>query len=103
MIRERWLKIDDIYHEALLRPADVRAAFLEAACAQDLELRREVESLLNQTEPRKTSSNLIRMGRQPGSLRAAKLAATRLFHSSEQVAWVMCTVLMTASLVVMLR
>lgn len=42
----RWQQIEDLFHEALEFPAEGRAAFLEAACGRDTELRREVESLL---------------------------------------------------------
>ena len=34
-----------LYRSALHRPADRRAAFLDGACGDDSELRREVESL----------------------------------------------------------
>ena len=43
---DRWATVDRLYHEALGRPAEERAAFLGEACAGDEELRREVESLL---------------------------------------------------------
>jgi eukaryotic-like serine/threonine-protein kinase len=43
---ERWRRIEELYHAARERaPAD-RAAFLDDACANDPDLRREVESLL---------------------------------------------------------
>jgi len=38
--------VDDIFQKALDLPSEPRAAFLAAACASDLELRREVDSLL---------------------------------------------------------
>ncbi len=41
-------RIEQLYHEALERTGDERAAFLDQACAQDQVLRRHVESLLNQ-------------------------------------------------------
>jgi len=43
---ERWQRIDQLYHAALERDEDERAAFLDTACAGDAALRREVESLL---------------------------------------------------------
>src|SRR5262245_47865410 len=43
---ERWHKIEKLYHSALEREAEQRAAFLAEACAGDDSLRREVESLL---------------------------------------------------------
>src|SRR5262245_25887489 len=42
----RWRQIDDLYHAALERAPDERAAFLADACADDPGLLREVEELL---------------------------------------------------------
>ena len=50
MERERWLKIERLYHEARERQASERSQFLAEACAGDESLRREVESLLAQGE-----------------------------------------------------
>ena len=44
--RVRWATIERIFHAALERPPDQRAAFLDEACADDPTLRHEVESLL---------------------------------------------------------
>ena len=46
MTPERWQEIERLYHAALERDADERAAFLAAACGGDEALRHEVESLL---------------------------------------------------------
>jgi serine/threonine protein kinase/Tol biopolymer transport system component len=46
MTPERWQAIERLYHAALERADDQRAAFLAAACPDDEELCREVESLL---------------------------------------------------------
>jgi serine/threonine protein kinase len=43
---ERWRQIDDLFQSALDRPPEERNAFLDSACQDDAELRREVESLL---------------------------------------------------------
>src|SRR5207253_4830682 len=43
---ERWQKVEELYHAALERPAESRADFLSAACGDDEDLHREVESLL---------------------------------------------------------
>ena len=43
---ERWPTVERVYHSALERVAEDRAAFLDEACGGDEELRREVESLL---------------------------------------------------------
>ena len=44
---ERWSRVEELYHSALERPPEHRAAFLAEVCA-DLELRCEVEALLAQ-------------------------------------------------------
>ncbi len=46
MSPERWEQITEIYHSALELELGERLAFLDAACADDDSLRREVESLL---------------------------------------------------------
>jgi serine/threonine-protein kinase len=46
MRAERWQQIDEIFQSALDCEPEGRAALLESACAGDLELRAEVESLL---------------------------------------------------------
>ena len=47
---DRPAHVESLYHAARARTPAERAAFLEAACAGDVELRREVESLLAQPE-----------------------------------------------------
>jgi hypothetical protein len=42
----RWNRVEEIYHAALERSPELRAAFVAEICASDFELRREVESLL---------------------------------------------------------
>jgi len=46
MTPERWRRVEELYHAALERPQEQRAAFLDEACGDDQELRHEVESLL---------------------------------------------------------
>jgi serine/threonine protein kinase len=46
---ERWKTVERIFHAALERGPQERTAFLDSACANDPELRREVESLLKET------------------------------------------------------
>jgi hypothetical protein len=48
MMPDRWQQISQLYHAALARDGDDRAAFLAEACHEDEPLRREVESLLAQ-------------------------------------------------------
>jgi len=43
---DRWAVVERIYHEAVERPVADRPAFLESACAGDVALRHELESLL---------------------------------------------------------
>jgi eukaryotic-like serine/threonine-protein kinase len=46
MDRERWQQVDRISASALRRQTDERAAFLDAECAGDEELRRDVDSII---------------------------------------------------------
>jgi serine/threonine protein kinase len=48
-VTDRWQRLSSIYHGALGRGIDERAAYLTAACGSDAALRREVESLLAQS------------------------------------------------------
>ncbi len=43
---ERWSQIEKLYHSAAALQPSARAAFLDQACQDDLELRQELESLL---------------------------------------------------------
>src|SRR5580698_337166 len=43
---DRWQRIEALFHSARERDPAVRAAFLDGACGQDADLRREVASLL---------------------------------------------------------
>src|SRR5437588_5179508 len=43
---DRWQQIEELYHAVLERRAESRADFLSAACGDDEDLHREVESLL---------------------------------------------------------
>ena len=45
---ERWRRVEALYHAALQRPPGERTAFLRVACADDAEMRLDVESLLAQ-------------------------------------------------------
>src|SRR5688572_4830746 len=45
---DRWSAIERIFHAALEQPAEDRAGFVAAACGGDAEMRREVQSLLDQ-------------------------------------------------------
>jgi len=45
--KERWERVETIYHDALQRAPETRQAFLDQACDGDGEVRREVDSLLS--------------------------------------------------------
>jgi len=51
MNQERWQRVEELFEAAAERGPEERAAFLEAACGADDELRREVESLLEHRQP----------------------------------------------------
>jgi non-specific serine/threonine protein kinase/serine/threonine-protein kinase len=48
MQADLWKKIESLWQAALAQPPEQRAAFLEEACPDDPQLRREVQSLLDQ-------------------------------------------------------
>ena len=50
MTPERFREAGHLYHAALEIEPEARAAFLDRACGEDEELRREAESLLRMTE-----------------------------------------------------
>jgi eukaryotic-like serine/threonine-protein kinase len=50
MTPERWQQVNELFHSALEREPAQRAAFLDQACADDQELRKEVESLIGSNE-----------------------------------------------------
>ena len=50
MTPERWQKVKEIFHAALDQPLAERTQFIARACADDDELRKEVESLLSSSE-----------------------------------------------------
>ena len=50
MSPDRWRQVESLYHSALDREEPARDAFLREACREDEELRREVQSLLDQTD-----------------------------------------------------
>ena len=50
MTPERWQQVNEIFHSALEREPARRAAFIDQACADDHELRKEVVSLIRSHE-----------------------------------------------------
>src|SRR3954454_4039918 len=49
MTSERRKQVEQLYHTVLARAAGERSSYMDAACAGDAELRREVDLLLAQT------------------------------------------------------
>src|SRR5262245_1529200 len=47
---DRWRQVNDLFHSAIRRSPEERAAFLDQACHGDESLYREVESLLTSSE-----------------------------------------------------
>ena len=45
---DRWSATERLFHAALQRPVESRAAFLAEACGEDDELRQRVQSLLDE-------------------------------------------------------
>ncbi len=56
MTRDRWRRVEEIYHEASEKSPDERAEFLDSHSSQDESLRQEVEELLQQSE---STSNIL--------------------------------------------
>src|SRR5215510_2569482 len=50
MTPERWQRVNELFHCALEREPAQRVAFLDQACGEDPELRKEVESLIGSNE-----------------------------------------------------
>ncbi len=50
MNQDKWRKAKELFHEAQALPLDERVAFLDKACAEDFELREQVENLLSSYE-----------------------------------------------------
>ena len=46
----RWSRVEELFHQVADLPQAKRAAFLDKACLGDAELRRDVESLLDQDD-----------------------------------------------------
>ena len=68
MDSDRWRQIEDLFHTLMERPPEMRAAFLNDACACDAELRQEIESLLSQADH---AENFLESSRvQPATLPA---------------------------------
>jgi hypothetical protein len=79
MTPARWGRIKNLFDEARQRPESQRAEFLNAACADDAELRSEVEELLAEGDGQSLPSpaaNLLDLSSGPtGSMGRSEAAA----------------------------
>ena len=73
---DRWRKVDELFEAALEREPHSRAAFLDKACGDDVDLRREVEKMLSferqaedfiQTDVFDVAARLISQPQEPDS------------------------------------
>jgi len=55
---EQWHRVKEVFDQALERDSSQRAAFLDEACAGDVALHREVESLIDFYEKEKSFMSL---------------------------------------------
>jgi len=80
MTRERWQQIREVFDRAVSLPSEERAAYLDTVCAQDSDLRHEVESLLFADDHAGTgflNSPAVNLT-LPGPNRAASRAGSRI-------------------------
>src|SRR5262245_12022346 len=85
MDKQRWQQIETLYHAALERPPDERAAFLADACADDSGLLREVEALLryDPTEGGVMQDNALAVAAQALEPNELSQTAPQLFPGQE--------------------
>jgi eukaryotic-like serine/threonine-protein kinase len=50
MKQEHWLRVEELFHAVLERAPEARGTFLDRACGEDVELRRQVEMLVSTDE-----------------------------------------------------
>jgi serine/threonine-protein kinase len=89
---DRWRKVDELFEAALEREPKERAAFLDAACGSDRELRREVEKMLSfderaqdfiKTDVFEVAANLITKPTE--NLPKPNLAVKKLTFTSDSI------------------
>ncbi len=56
MRTDRWKRVESLFNAAMDLPADARSAYLQSACADDADLRAEVEALLAEDEAPKLNA-----------------------------------------------
>lgn len=80
---ERWEQIESLFHESLELPEDSRSAFLEQRCGSDVELRREVEALL---ESAGTPLDVLEQPVLEAARELAGLSSAHLIPRGERIA-----------------
>src|SRR5262245_59048652 len=76
---DRWQQLKDIFQSALEQPAQERDAFVDAACGEDGELRREVRSLLSaQRDAQGFLSQPVAAGADPPEPARTRIGAYRV-------------------------
>ena len=76
MTPERWARIEELFHRAAECDSKDRAGFLDQACANDSEMRREIEALLSHDE---MAADCVR------AVVRSELAAVAFPHTGETV------------------
>ena len=96
MTGERWSRVEEVFGQAVGLPAREREASLDRACGGDLELRREVESLLaadeeaadflaSPAQPPPVSETLSLVGRIVGPFRVVEKLQTGMVGLNQGV------------------
>src|SRR6476469_7327527 len=75
MTPERWKRIEELYHAALVQPPEGRAAFLAAACPDDGKMRREVQSLLEESDDSDNGDDFLE---QPATMTGVSIGGYQL-------------------------
>src|SRR5262245_20133912 len=82
---ERWQRLDELFHSALERDGEARAAFLAKVCGSDDELLRELDSLLAHHEQAKSFMELPAYDLEAKSIVAVDSSQTRIGRSYQVV------------------
>jgi len=73
MKQPNWNRIQEIYHAALARPHSERSAFVANVCSGDLELERDVNSLLQADDSAFLESPVVELSSSPDNLAGATI------------------------------
>ncbi len=77
MSQNRWIRIEQLFAEALTQPAIARGAFLERSCGSDTDLRRELDELLRSHDTSGVLDSAVRAA-DCVTMQASLAAGTRL-------------------------